>query len=163
MAPTPVLLPGESHGRRSLVGCCLWGRIELDMTERLHFHFSCIGEGNGNPLQCSCLENPKDGRAWWAAVSGVSQSRTRLKHLSSSSSRQVKHYFIKISTQNDSNKVLLLKVIRFYSDCQKIQKTKKLVFLRPCEGIIVNLHSNPKERQCQRMLKLPHSCTHLTC
>ena len=50
------------------------------MTERLHFHFSlsCIGEGNGNPLQCSCLENPRDGEAWWAAVYGVSQSRTRL-------------------------------------------------------------------------------------
>ena len=58
------------------------------MTERLHFHFSlsCIGEGNGNPLQCSCLENPRDVGAWWAAVSGVTQSRTRLKRLSSSSS-----------------------------------------------------------------------------
>ena len=58
------------------------------MTERLHFHFSlsCIGEGNGNPLQCSCLENPRDGGAWWAAVDGVAQSRTRLKRLSSSSS-----------------------------------------------------------------------------
>ena len=57
-------------------------------TERLHFHFSlsCIGEGNGNPLQCSCLENPRDGGAWWAAVYGVAQSRTRLKRLSSSSS-----------------------------------------------------------------------------
>ena len=57
------------------------------MTDRLHFHFSlsCIGEGNGNPLQCSCLENPRDGRAWWAAVYGVAQSRTRLKRLSSSS------------------------------------------------------------------------------
>ena len=58
------------------------------MTERLHFHssLSCIGEGNGNPLQCSCLESPRDGRAWWAAVYGVAQSRTRLKPLSSSSS-----------------------------------------------------------------------------
>ena len=58
------------------------------MTERLHFHFSlsCIGEGNGNPLQCSCLENPRDGGAWWAAVYGVTQSQTRLKRLSSSSS-----------------------------------------------------------------------------
>ena len=61
------------------------------MTERLHFHFSlsCIGEGNGNPLQCSCLENPRDGGAWWAAVYGVAQSRTRLKRLSSSSSGSV--------------------------------------------------------------------------
>ena len=59
------------------------------MTERLHFDFSLsrIGEGNGSPLQCSCLENPRDGGAWWAAVYGVAQSRTRLKRLSSSSSR----------------------------------------------------------------------------
>ena len=86
--PTPVLLPGKSHGRRSLVGCSPRDHEESDSTERLHFHFSlsCIGEGNGNPLQCSCLENPRDGWAWWAAVSGVAQSRTRLKQLSSSSS-----------------------------------------------------------------------------
>ena len=78
--PTPVLLPGKSHGRRSLVGCSPWGRTELDMTERLHFHFSlsCIGEGNGNPLQCSCLENPRDGGAWWSAIYEVAQSQTRL-------------------------------------------------------------------------------------
>ena len=70
--PTPVLLLGKSHGRRSPVGCSPWGREELDMTERLHFHFSllCIGERAGNPLQCSCLENPRDG---------VAQSQTRLK------------------------------------------------------------------------------------
>ena len=69
------------------MGCSPWGRWESDTTERLHFHFSlsCIGEGNGNPLQCSCLENPRDSGAWWAAVSGVAQSRTRLKRLSSSS------------------------------------------------------------------------------
>ena len=68
--PTPVLLPGESHGWRSPVGCSPWGLEESDMTERLHFYFSlsCIGEGNGNPLQCSCLENPMDGGAWWAAI-----------------------------------------------------------------------------------------------
>ena len=79
--PTPALLPGKSHGRRSLVGCSPCGLEEWDLTERLHFHFSlsCIGEGNGNPLQCSCLENPRDGGAWWAAVYGVTQSRTRLK------------------------------------------------------------------------------------
>ena len=78
--PTPVLLPGKSHGRRRLVGCSPWGHSESDTTERLDFHFSlsCIGEGNGNPLQCSCLENPRDGGAWWAAVYGVTQSRTRL-------------------------------------------------------------------------------------
>ena len=83
--PTPVFLPGESCGQRSLVGCRLWGYTESDTTEQLHFHFSlsCIGEGNGNPLQCSCLETPRDGGAWWAAVHGVSQSRTWLKRLSS--------------------------------------------------------------------------------
>ena len=87
--PTPEFLPGESHGRRSLVGCCLWGHTESDTTEQLHFHFplSCIGEGNGNPLQSSCLENPMDGEAWQAAVHGVAQSRTWLKRLSSSSSK----------------------------------------------------------------------------
>ena len=87
--PTPVLLPGKSHGRRSLVGCSPWGQEESDMTEGLHFHFSlsCIGEGNGNPLRYSCLENPRDGGACWAAIYGVvAQGRTRLKRLSSSSS-----------------------------------------------------------------------------
>ena len=85
---TPVFLPGKSQGRRSLVGCSPCGREESDMTEWLHFHFSlsCIGEGNGNPLQCSCLENPRDGGAWWAAIYGVAQSWTRLKQLSCSSS-----------------------------------------------------------------------------
>ena len=69
------------------MGCSPWGCEESDMTERFHFHFSlsCIGEGNGNPLQCSCLENPRDGGAWWAAIYGVAQSRTRRKRLSSSS------------------------------------------------------------------------------
>ena len=68
--PTPVLLPGKSHGQRSLVGCSPWGRKESDTTEQLHFRFpvSCIGEGNGNPLHCSCLENPRDGGACWAAI-----------------------------------------------------------------------------------------------
>ena len=63
--------PGGLQSMRSL----------RDTTEQLHFHFSlsCIGEGNGNPLWCSCLENPRDGGAWWAAISGVAQSRTRLK------------------------------------------------------------------------------------
>ena len=86
--PTPVLLPGKSHGQGSLVGCSPWGGEQSDTTERLHFHFSlsCIGEGNGNPLHCSCLENPRDRGAWWAAIYGVTQSRTRLKWLSSSSS-----------------------------------------------------------------------------
>ena len=78
MAPTPVLLSGKFRGWRSLVGCSPWGRYKSDMTERLHFHFSlsCIGGGNGNPLQYSCLEDPRDGGAWWTAVYGVAQSWT---------------------------------------------------------------------------------------
>ena len=93
--PTPVLLLEKSHGWRSRVGCSLWGREESDTTEWHHFHFSlsCVGEGNGNPLQCSCLENPGDGGAWWAAVYGVAQSRTRLQQLSSSSSSSISFWW----------------------------------------------------------------------
>ena len=89
--PTPVLLPGKSHGWRSLEGWSPWGRWGSDTTERIPFHFSlsCIGEGTGNPLQCSCLENPRDVGAWWAAIYGVAQSQTQLKWLSSSSSNLV--------------------------------------------------------------------------
>ena len=78
--PTPILLPGKSHGWRSLVGYGPWGSEESDMTEQLHFHFAlpCIGEGNGNPLQYSWLENPRDRGVWSAAVIGVTQSQTRL-------------------------------------------------------------------------------------
>ena len=69
------------------MGCSAWSLEESDTTEKLPFHFSlsCIGEGNGNPLQCSCLENPRDGGAWWAAIYWVAQSWTRLNRLSSSS------------------------------------------------------------------------------
>ena len=84
--PTSVLLPGKSHGWRSLVGCSPWGHSSQtwlsDFT--FTFSFSCTGKGNGNPLQCSCLENPRGRRAWWAAVYGVTQSWTWLKRLSSS-------------------------------------------------------------------------------
>ena len=85
--PIPVFLPGKSHGRRSLVGYSPWGHKESDTTEWLHFHLSlsCIGEGKDNPLQYSCLENPRDRGAWWAAIYGVSQSWAQLKWLSSSS------------------------------------------------------------------------------
>ena len=90
--PIPVLLPGKSHGQRSLVGYSPWGLEESDATEwlRFHFSFSCTGKGNGNPLQCSCLENSRDRGAWWVAVYGTAQSRTRLKWLSSSSSSSSK-------------------------------------------------------------------------
>ena len=99
--PTPVILPGKSHGRRRLVGCSPWGREELDTTEQIYFHFSlsCIGEGNGNPLKYSCLENSRDRGAWWAAVYELPQSQTRLKQLSSSS-RERYHYTLKKSIEN---------------------------------------------------------------
>ena len=91
-------------GRRSLVGCRAWGREESDTTERLPFHFSlsCIGERNGNPLQCSCLENPRDGGAWRAAVYGVAQSQTQLNRLSSSSSRYKNYSTSRTSNENSS-------------------------------------------------------------
>ena len=91
MAPYSNILAWKILGQRSLVGCRPWGREELDTTKPLHFHFSLssIGEGNDNPLQCSCLENPRGGGAWWAAVYGVAQSRTQLKRLSSSSSSSI--------------------------------------------------------------------------
>ena len=113
--PTPVLLPGKSHGWRSLVGCSPWGCYESDTTERLHFHFSlsCIGEGNGNPLQCSCLENPRDGEAWWAAIYGVAQSRTQLKRLSSSSSSNQLFSLLLIKLISSTPSSLSLLTIRF--------------------------------------------------
>ena len=106
--PTPVLLPRKSHGRRSLVGCTPWGRKESDTTEPLHFHFSlsCIGEGNGNPLQCSCLENPRDGGAWWAAVYGVAQSQKRLAAAAAAafsfSLRNSRHYLLSVKRKSPS-------------------------------------------------------------
>jgi len=95
MASHSSTLAWKIHGQRSLVGCSPWGRQELGTTERLHFDFSlsCIGEGNGNPLQCSCLENPGGGEVRWAAVYGVAQSQTLLKQLSSSSSSSVQPSF----------------------------------------------------------------------
>ena len=88
MAPHSSTLAWKIPWTEEPGGLQSMGALESDTTERLHFYFSpsCIGEGNGNPLQCSCLENPRDGEAWWAAVCGVAQSRTRLKRLSSSSS-----------------------------------------------------------------------------
>ena len=81
MAPHSSTLAWKIPWTEEPGGLQSMGSLESDMTERLPFHFSlsCVGEGNGNPLQCSCLENPRDGGAWWAAVYGVTQSRTRLK------------------------------------------------------------------------------------
>ena len=113
--PTPVLLPGKSHGRRSLVGCSPWGRWESDTTEWLHFHFSLsfTGEGHGNPLQCSCLENPRDGGACWAAVYGVAQSQTRLKRLSSSSIYIVIIYWLVFSFSPSPSQSSTYEILKF--------------------------------------------------
>ena len=91
MAPHSSTLAWKIPWTEEPGGLKSMGLLESDTTKRLHFHFSlsCIGEGNGNPLQCSCLEKPRDGEAWWAAVYGVAQSRTRLKWLSSSSSSRI--------------------------------------------------------------------------
>ena len=88
MAPHSSTLAWKIPWMEEPGSCSPWGHYESDATERLHFHFSLSrnGEGNGNPLQCSCLDNPRDGASWWAAVYGVAQSQTRLKRLSSSSS-----------------------------------------------------------------------------
>ena len=87
--PTPVPLAWKTPWAGEPGRLQSMGSLQSDTTEQLHFHFSlsCIGEGNGNPLQCSCLQNPRDGGAWWAAISGVAQSRTQLKQLSSSSKK----------------------------------------------------------------------------
>ena len=127
---TPALLPGKFHGWRSLIGYSPWGRKESDMTEWLHFHFSlsCIGEGNGNPLQCSCLENPRDGEAWWAAVYGVTQSRTRLKWLSSSNHSFITYFYenwrlLKAFFWKLIHKINILKCIIYWDVCFKVFDT----------------------------------------
>ena len=120
--PTPVLLPGKSHTWRSLVGCSPWGCEESDTTERLHFPFSlsCTGEGNDNPLQCSCLENPRDGGACWAAVSAT-QSRTQLKRLSSSSIPLHTYVYHILSTHSSVNGYLgCFHVLAFVNNAVKI-------------------------------------------
>ena len=90
---------GVGDGQGGLARCSPWDRKESGVTERLPFHssLSCIGEGNGNPLQCSCLENPRDGGTWWAAVYGITQSWTRLTRLSSSSSSSSSLFSMSVS------------------------------------------------------------------
>ena len=114
MDPTPVLSPGKSHVWRSLVGCSPWGCYESDMTEWLHLHFSlsCIGEGNGNPLQCSCLENPRDGGAWWGPTESMRLHRgghdwSNLAAASDMFLNKIKFYF-----------KILLYMLHFLDFCQ---------------------------------------------
>ena len=110
--PTPVLLPGKAHGQRGLVGCSPWRCYESDTTERLSFHFSLswIGEGNGNPLQCSCLENPRDGEPGGLPSMG-SHRVTRLKWLSSSSSSSSWRRLLRVPwTARRSNQSILKEI-----------------------------------------------------
>ena len=104
--PTPVFLPGKSHGQRSLVLCSPWGREESDTTKRLHFHFSlsCIGEGNGNPLQCSCLENPRD----WSLVGCHLWGRTESDMTEAMQQQQQQYVLYNFSTPNPSMTPLLM-------------------------------------------------------
>ena len=119
--PTPVLLPGKSHGRRSLEGCSPWGRWGSGTTERLHFHSSlwCIWEGNGNPLQCSCLEDPRDEVAWWAAIYGVAQGQTQLKWLSSLAKEW------SINTKKYCRAIKIIKTTFIQTQCKWIPTYKK--------------------------------------
>ena len=136
--PTPVLLPGKTHGRRSLVGCSPSGREESDMTEWLHFHFSlsCIGEGNGNPLHCSCPENSRDGGAWWAAVYGVTESRTRLKRLSSSSSRHWEWRFLWESWHSLGHSIFLVEKSGMVKLCENLLRvTSTLLVILLCQTL----------------------------
>ena len=143
--------PGESHGRRRLVGCSPWGRWEWDTTERLHFHFSlsCIGEGNGNLLQCSCLENPRDEGAWWAAIYGVTQSWTRLKWLSSSSRSLSQATAVKAPSPNN----------------RPTREFPSLCTFNICleDSLIVSYTTGPSNRICRYSLKwFENLCSHKT-
>ena len=113
-----ILLLWKSHGQRRLVGCSPWGCKESDMTEWLYFHFSlsCLEVGNGNPLQCSCLKNPRDRGAWWAAISGVAQSQTQLKRLSSSSSRSLDLFWMWWKSLEMYEKIIIQNAIWLYGE-----------------------------------------------
>ena len=143
--PTPVLLPGKSHGWSSLVGCSPWGREESDTTERLHYHFSllCIGEGNGNPLQHSCLENPREGGAWWAAIYGVAQSQTRLKWPSSSSSILTKHF----------DQSIILRTVRELKYIKINMPFWQILLLITFFSIFVNLGTGDLYLTCEKCLQ----------
>ena len=126
----------EEPGRLQSMGSL---RVGQDWAIHFHFSLSCIGEGNGNPLPCSCLENPRDGGAWWAAVYGVAQSQTRLKGLSSSSSSRndlLSECFLFISVSISSNPYLLPRVVLWViSDSSALERSKiNCLLLKDCSG-----------------------------
>ena len=120
MAPTLVLLPGKSHGRRGLVGCSPWGREESDTTEQLHFHFSlsCIAEGNGNPLQCSCLDQGRGSlvgcRLWGHTESDTTAATQQQQQVRCMSKRKFQRPQILPSSRiQKSPKIINLKCLFF--------------------------------------------------
>ena len=125
----------EEPGRLQSMGS---RRVRQDTTEWLHFHFSlsCIGGGNGNPCQCSCLENPRDGGAWWAAVYGVAQTQTRLKRLSSSSSTlKICYTNVKMTLSgtiqlhyNYLTCSLIWRGLRYQAKCYELKRKKKNMY-----------------------------------
>ena len=121
------------------------GSLESDTTERIHFHvsLSCIREGNGSPLQCSCLENPRDGEPWWAAIYGVTQSQTRLKWLSSSSSNSRLH-FIKIIATHYLLKIWLLGFHKTMTTVSYFSLFKKSSVLRIFVYFSISQNKNPR-------------------
>ena len=132
---------GDGDGQRSLACCSPWGHKELDMTERLHSHFSlsCIGEGNGTPLQCSCLENPRDGGAWWATVHGAAQSWTRLRGF----------------TKSGCSSMAVLFLLFFLSVMSDLLQPHGLQHARlPCPSLSCGVCSNscPRSQRCHLIL-----------
>ena len=123
-------------------------RSESDTTEQFHFHFSlsCIGERNGNPLQCSCLENPRDRRAWWAAISGVAQSQTRLKRLSSSSSKTWKQPRCPL-TDDWIRKLWYIYTVEYYSAIKRNAFESVLMRWMNLEPILQSEESQKKENK----------------
>ena len=157
-------------------------------TAQLHSSHMLVREGNGSPLQYSCLENPRDGEAWWAAIYGVAQSQTRLKQLSSSSSSSPLFdwkliflvlscmsclYILEINYLSVSFAIIfshsegclfILLIVSFALQSVALNTSANLENSSVATGLEkVSFDSNPKERQCQRMHKLLHNCTHLTC
>ena len=113
------------------------GSLELDTTERLHFHFSlsCIGAGNGNPLQCSCLANPRDGGAWWASVHGVTQSQTRLKRCSSNSSQKENFWNNVVSFRRNLVAATTPPTAPEKGQCNPAMHTGCWISYKPCPGV----------------------------
>ena len=143
MAPHSSTLAWKIPWMEEPDSCSPWGPCKSDMTEWLRFHFllSCIGEGNGNPIQCSRLENPRNGGAWWAAIYGVTQSWTRLKWLSSSSSsssrlKEKTKHFMWLRLRNVEEKIKCLSFLPPWEHQTRLLSSETLDSLSTCLGIV---------------------------